>query len=216
MFTKIIKNTTLLLAVSASLALFSCEGDQGPVGPQGAAGATGATGPTGATGATGAAGEAAMDKTGSFTGTLTGTRQDGTAFSETFTYEYSEEPYEGFYDENDYAWVYRYSKPNYDAPYAEIRLHVTDKGLETETITADYIYFQFYKEIDSQKMFRFSLNSGNVETSNFSYDAATGKLSFDFTYHGTDNSTGNDATVTGTFTTGSGKFYKDIVSRKSN
>jgi hypothetical protein len=213
MFTKFIKHSTLLLAVIASLALVSCEGDQGPTGPQGPAGAKGDAGPTGATGAQG---DPALKKTGSISGTIKGTRQDGVAFNESFNYEYAEEPIEGFDGQNTSFWLERYSEPNYNSAYAEIRLRVQDKGLQTENIYADYLYFYFYKELSVNKAFTFSLGSNKIQISNYKYDASTGKLTFDFTYVGTDNSSGNEATITGSFTTGSGKFYKDVVSRKSS
>lgn len=211
-FSNLIKTTTLIVsAFCLSFAMSSCEGDEGPAGPQGPVGATGATGATGAIGATG---KSAMYQTGYFEGTISGTRQDGTAFTEDFRYEFSEEAYEGFYGDNSYSWIYRYEDASWESPYMEIRLNITDKGLETESITGDYIYGYFFQEVSPNTLFRFSVGSPEVEVTNLVYNNETGALSFDFSYTGTDNSTGNEATITGTYSTGEGKFYKNMIGRK--
>lgn len=215
-----IRNTMLLLAaVCVSFVMSSCEGDEGPMGPQGAAGASGAAGPQGATGPEGAAGlngQSALTKSGKFEGTIAGTRKDGTEFSETFSYEYMESFYEAFREDQDYTWIYRYAESSYNSPYIEMRLQLIDRDQETETIAADQLYLNFIKEIDATTLFRFYLNTNDVEVSNYVYNPATGSLSFDFSFTGFSNSTENEAIIEGSFTTGEGKLYRNVVNRKGN
>jgi hypothetical protein len=72
----------LLYALTASVALAACSGEDGEPGPKGDTGAKGDTGEKGD------AGEDAASRNGYFEGTIKGTRRDGTAFEETFKYEY--------------------------------------------------------------------------------------------------------------------------------
>lgn len=215
-----IKNSMLLVAaMCVSFVMSSCEGDEGPMGPSGAAGTAGAQGATGASGPQGAAGidgHSALTKSGKIEGTISGTRRDGTAFSETFSYEYTESLYESFSENNDYTWVYRYAEPSYNSPFVEMRLRLIDRDLETETLAVDQFYLDFIKEIDATTLFRFYVNNSDVEVSNYDSNPATGSLSFDFSFTGSNNSTQNDVTIEGSFTTGEGKLYRNVVSRKGN
>lgn len=207
----------LLAAVCVSFVMSSCEGDEGPMGPPGAGGAAGPQGAAGAPGPQGAAGldgQSALVKSGKFEGTITGTRADGTEFSEPFTYEYRESSYEAFREGHDYTWIYRYAEPSYNSPYMEMELYLVDRDLETETIEVDELYLYFFKEIDATTLFRFTAGTGDVEVSNYVYDATTGSLSFDFISIGSDNSTGNEATIEGSFTTGDGKIYRNVLNRE--
>lgn len=70
----------------------ACAGDDGAPGPQGDTGATGAAGANGANGTNGENGTNGADaaaKLGYFQGTISGHRQDGTAFNEPFNFEYA-------------------------------------------------------------------------------------------------------------------------------
>ena len=78
-----LKNLRLYFYVMmAALTLAACSGDDGDPGPKGD------TGEQGTKGDTGEEGEDAASKTGYFQGTVKGHRKDGTAFEETFKYEY--------------------------------------------------------------------------------------------------------------------------------
>ena len=217
-----IKNTMLLLAaVCVSFVMSSCEGDEGPVGPQGPAGAAGAQGPKGDQGAPGQDGESFVLKSGKFEGTVTGTRQDGTEFSEEFSYEYTYSTIEAYFsEENDYICLYRFESLGMgeESPYIDICLRRDDAGLETEAIVVEDLDFAMIKEVNPNTVFVYWMdaNEGEVELSDYVYDEETGSLSFNFTHTGTDNSTGNESTITGSFTTGEGKLYENIVYRKGN
>jgi hypothetical protein len=79
------KKVIPLLAFTILGSLYSCKGDkgdQGPIGP------TGNTGAQGSTGAQGTAGIGSFVKLGFLSGTITGKRRDGVAFSEIFSNEY--------------------------------------------------------------------------------------------------------------------------------
>ncbi|MBT1702583.1 hypothetical protein [Chryseosolibacter indicus] len=230
-FSKLIKKSSLLLmAAGFTVAVSSCEGDEGPVGP---IGPKGDIGETGAAGAKGEAGETAMKKAGYFEGTIKGTRQDGTAFEESFKYEYSDDAVNFL----DYASrvavsgmsIERYRDGNYADynPYMYISGYFSDNGGNETWIGSDFqIYFG--KELSPSKYFRFeadtyengdsSIEPATFATTNYVYDTTTGKLSFNFNYHdaGQHNSTGNEVTITGKFNSGDSKFYSEIVSRKSN
>ena len=75
-----------LFALLAASLFTACSGEDGDPG---VAGEAGAKGDQGTAGTPGAAGEDAAAKNGYFSGTIKGTRRDGTAFEETFTYEYA-------------------------------------------------------------------------------------------------------------------------------
>jgi hypothetical protein len=86
MFKKnVLKKIASLFLASAMVLLGACAGDDGAPGPKGDAGTQG---DPGAAGAEGEDGTDAVSKLGYFQGTVSGHRQDGTAFSESFSYEY--------------------------------------------------------------------------------------------------------------------------------
>jgi hypothetical protein len=78
------KLSTFLLALVVVL-VAACAGDDGAPGPQGD---TGAPGTNGTNGENGKDGKDAVSTLGYFQGTVAGHRQDGTAFSEAFNFEY--------------------------------------------------------------------------------------------------------------------------------
>src|SRR5690242_6806216 len=91
----------ILFSLSLAVMLISgCtkKGDPGPIGPAGADGAAGSAGATGATGATGPDAYAQFIN-GSLSGTITGTKADGTPLNETFNYTYAGPP-EGYSSTN--------------------------------------------------------------------------------------------------------------------
>jgi hypothetical protein len=93
-----------LYSICVMAVLASCQGDPGPDGKDGKDGVSGAKGGDGTDGADGndgsnggdgnngndgAPGADAVAKVGHFSGTITGTRNDGTLINETFNYEYA-------------------------------------------------------------------------------------------------------------------------------
>ncbi len=88
------KKLLYFLFFSSVLVMSACSGDDGAIGPQGDPGENGAPGEKGDQGDQGAPGEQGIpgdysSKMGYFEGTVTGHRQDGTAFSEPFKFEFA-------------------------------------------------------------------------------------------------------------------------------
>lgn len=224
------KSSLLLMAAGFSVAISSCEGDEGSVGPVGPKGETGATG---AQGEQGEQGESALRKAGYYEGTIKGTRQDGTAFEESFKYEYSDEYLETLgYARTAVAGITikRFRDGNYSEgnPSLKINGYFANDGTGNKTLEVMEFNFYFSKELSATKYFQFDAHHNNSERSadipstfeltNYVYDESTGKLSFDFKYDsdGNYNSTGNPVTITGKFNSGDSKFYQEIVNRKGN
>ena len=154
-----IKLLGYLLALS--IAFVSCSGEDGEPGPQGA---TGATGETGETGDQGPAGEG-FEKVGYFQGTVSGNRTDGTAFTETFKYEYgspilsfednyinlvrTNTPYftEGYFSGNDLQLL-----GNTDSYFQINNLELSDNTL---VVVPNFtsVLFKFSKELNQTDLF---------------------------------------------------------------
>jgi len=231
-FRYIIKNLTCLLFIGFAVALSSCDGDDGPQGPQGEAGDKGAKGDKGDkgdTGDTGAQGTTYYTKSGYFQGTLTGTRQDDTPFSEDFKYEYAFNNYEG--TEDDEIELVRGDSITYgeDGPYLYMRFNVIDAGTANETVDPSGFGFNLLRPLDDNMLFRFWANfdagddseaAATIVIDNYVHNMQTGAMSFDFTYTDSDlgyyNSTGHPVTITGSFNSGTGKVYPNVVNRKGN
>jgi hypothetical protein len=217
-----------MLLVGSSLVSACSDGD---VGPQGQKGESGDKGAVGDTGTAGPDGQGYLVKRGSYEGTVTGSRQDGTPFTETFNFEYSDESFDAFNDEDEGIYsldIDRYNNSSWQDwnPYLGIDITIENMGEEGQDIYVTDFDFDFEKVLDATTTFRFELNYNDededvpvVTISNFSYNDVTGVLEYDFsfTYDGenTDyNSTGNPITVTGKFNSGTGKVYDEIVMRK--
>src|SRR6187551_2152563 len=119
----------LFLCIAALI--FSCQGEDGEPGPKGDQGEQGVAGSAGAAGQDGEG----LEKEGFFEGTVSGNRKDGTAFSETFKYEYNFEA-EGFsLDENSGKYIFRIQREEVLRNGAlAMNLEVLNKGTATETI----------------------------------------------------------------------------------
>lgn len=213
-----IKRTlSILFCLGLFIAIASCSGDDGDTGPQGEQGAKGDKGDTGAAGAD------ALAKNGYIDGTVTGTRQDGTAFTETFKYEYRGDI--TILDDDDF-YVYRNSDLGDDSQYIEIDGSIANAGTPQQTVTPTYFRLEFIKEISVNTLFRLDAwfynnegNSADVTITNYSYNATTGVLTFNYSFTGDgtdDNSTGKPITITGSFNSGTSRVYDGVVGRKGN
>jgi hypothetical protein len=87
-----------LLATLAAV-MGACAGEDGEIGPAGEPGLDGEKGDKGDQGDEGDPGDG-FEEIGSLTGTISGTRRDGTAFSKLFSYKYSVSNQMAFYEEN--------------------------------------------------------------------------------------------------------------------
>jgi hypothetical protein len=134
------KYTRLLFyaLISASL-LFACQGEDGEPGPQGEPGLQGEKGDKGDAGENGQDGEdgVGFEKKGFFQGTVSGTRRDGTAFNETFSFEYGP-VFEGISESSRGGLpifeVYRTADFNDEFNYFYSEFRVTNKNLANESL----------------------------------------------------------------------------------
>lgn len=171
--------------------LCGCEGKQGDPGPAGTAGATGAAGAVGPTGATGPD-PLARFANGSFSGTITGTRKDGTTpISETFSYTYGPNV-EGFYTPvggaqqlflNRNLDIFGYNS-------MEIYLEIKNKGLANQTVSLRNATLAFSKAITGSQVFVLYTNRLLLQDYSIVYpvDPANTAYRFNFTYYFGDDS----------------------------
>jgi hypothetical protein len=216
-YSQILKKAfTLFLSLCLTVALVSCA-DDGDVGPQGEKGDAGAKGDTGAEGA---AGSDAQQKAGSFEGTITGMRSDDeTPISETFKFEYGD--YGVYSGEVDELYLSSSSTLTDNSPYINLNAIIQDKGLPTESIVPYYFYIHYTKEVSATTIFQFNGQfyydnyPSTVTITNYVHNQTTGVVTFDFKYEGegSDNSSGNQVTITGKFDSGKA-IYTNIVGRK--
>jgi len=175
---------TLILFISI---LIGCQkGDPGPAGPTGAAGATGATG------ATGPVGPDANQKyiNGAFTGTVTGTKKDGSPLKESFNYQYAT-GVEG-YTKSSPSTLYLYRTENYGNNLGSLSMSLTalNKGLSNQNIVftkdAYTTSLSFVKETSSTSLYevngRLLLLDFDVVIPIDTLKKSTYPLNFDFYY----------------------------------
>ncbi len=154
----------LIYLFAFALLLAACKGDDGDPGPQGDAGAKGDAGAAGAAGAKGdkgdtgdAASASGFEKLGSLEGTIVGTRQDGTAFSESFKYEYhSIAQIEGFTTDGSIYF------DRWDTGTNEIDAFISFAAVNGTAITSKNInafYVNFIKELSSSQLFSLNVNA---------------------------------------------------------
>jgi hypothetical protein len=186
----------------------ACEGDQGEVGPKGDTGTTGNTGANGT-------GFDELTQYGNIEVTFSGTRFDDVSFKDTVNFLYM--PSSGvadnssFYRYNDTDLEFYLSREN-KGPVKTGRTNggdyknnvwlrleknsdgvsMNELGFYTDILTSDFKTFEIDYSTNWEEGF-------DVDITDYSYDAATGKLKFNFTYTIPDihNGTGHDITVTG-------------------
>lgn len=163
------------------------------------------TGPKGDQGTQGPAGPVVnMTSGGSITGTITGTRKDGVAFSEPFSYMYYFPGMgsSGTLDSSgtsNYTFSFQRQEADiFSSNYSSININTSSKTASTGTLSLN---LTFEKALSSTKYFSFNGNISNAAATGLSYNASTGLFSgsFNVTINGFSNSTTNTATVTGNF-----------------
>ena len=189
------KNVAIkILAASFVLAIFTLTGCKKPdAGPKGDQGPQGPQGPV-----------VNMLNDGLITATLTGTRRDGTPFSESFSYTYYfpgtgtsgtlDSLGSNFYGFN----IQRQESDIFSSNYCYLNVTTTSKTATTGTLN---INIQFEKVLSATQYFSFNGNTGSATAPGLSYNATTGLFSgaFNVTIGGSNNSTGNTATLIGSF-----------------
>src|SRR3989337_2832665 len=126
----------------------ACSGEDGDPGPQGEQGLQGDQGNQGI------AGNSGYQKLGSLEGTVVGTRKDGTAFSESFKYEYTMDSVHGFSLQNGVKNIaVNRSLNSFSDSYMNLNLKSED-GILSPSSAAYSCYFNFFKQLDSETLFR--------------------------------------------------------------
>jgi hypothetical protein len=184
---------TLATGIVATLMLFtSCKkAETGPAGPAGSNGTNGTNGiiPT--------------YTDGFIKGNISGTRKDGTPFNEAFDYKNYWEGSSGTLDSNSVAsYDFRIARGNtvLSPNGAQITVNTSSKTASSGNITLDG--FAFSKSLGTNKSFEFTVTTPpTTNITGLSYNASTGLFTgnFSFTVPGIQNSTGNTATVNGSF-----------------
>lgn len=192
---------TFATGIVASALLFTaCKKEEGPKGDTGDAGANGTV---------------ATHSDGFIKGTISGTRQNGSAFSESFEYKTYSQAESGRLDSNSVASynfnIYRSEGDIVNPNYAEINVTTTSKTATTGNITLSQ--FAFTKSMGSNKKFEFMLTGNPTATvNNLSYNTSSGLFTGNFTFNvnGFQNSTGNTATISGSFEATMTQIYNFI------
>ncbi|HEY1039254.1 MAG TPA: hypothetical protein VGF30_07600 [Bacteroidia bacterium] len=187
------KNFTLKSIATAVVAIAmvftSCK--KGDTGPQGAAGTNGSNGVV----------QSYTD--GYIKGNVVGTREDNTAFNEAFEYTTYYEGAAGILDSNgtnNFDFRISRSKDVFGENSASITVNTTSKTATSGTLT--FNNFSLVKALNSTQRFEFTTNgSPSVTVTNLSYNTSTRVFtgSFSVSYLGIQNSTGNSATISGSF-----------------
>lgn len=184
---------TLKLAMGillSALVFTGCKkGDTGPAGP------TGPQGPQGPV--------ITFINSGFISGTITGTRKDdGVAFNEPFSYNYNTQGNGDQVDSigsNMFTFtIDRYTNDIFANKSAYINITTTSKTASTGTLSFNLNY---ERQLTSSKLFSFNCNTYSATATSLNYNQSSGLFTgnFSITLSGTQNSTGNTATVTGSF-----------------
>jgi hypothetical protein len=184
---KIIKTKTLATGIVATSLLFTAckKGDTGPAGTPGAPGVV------------------VTSTDGFIKGTLSGTHRDGTAFNETFNYQNYWGTPSGTIDStstNSFTFSISRGTDVFGANSANISINTASPKASTGFMNVSN--FSFTQSMGTNKEFQFIIN-GNTNTTATAliYNKSTGVYTGNFTLNisGSQNNTGNSATITGSF-----------------
>jgi hypothetical protein len=175
----------------------------------------GETGPSGSNGTNGANGVVATSTDGFIKGNVSGVRRDGVAFNEAFDYQNYWNGPSGRLDSNSIAsydfGISRGSGSILSGNSAMITINTTSKSASTGNITLNG--FTFYKTLGTNKWFEFDLSGSPTTTiTGLVYNASTGLFTgnFSFTVPAVQNSTGNIATISGSFSATMTQMYNFV------
>ncbi len=188
---KTITITTLATGIVATVLLFaSCK--------------KGETGPAGADGTNGTNGIVPVTTDGFIKGNVSGTRRDGVAFNEAFDYQNYWSGPSGRLDSNSVTsydfMIARGGGSIVSGNSSMITINTTSKSASTGNITLNS--FRFYKTLGTNKWFEFEVTgTPNTTVTGLAYNTTTGLFTgnFSFSVPGIQNTTGNTATITGSF-----------------
>lgn len=164
----------------------------------------GETGPEGSNGMNGADGVVPTSIDGFIKGNVSGTRQDGTAFNEAFDYQNYWGGSSGTLDSNSVTSydfkIMRGTGSILNTNVAMITVNTASKTSSSGSITLND--FSFSKSLGTNKKFEFTLSSSPITTiTGLVYNQSTGLFTgnFSFTIPAVQNSTGNIASINGSF-----------------
>jgi hypothetical protein len=160
-------------------------------------------GDTGPAGTPGTNGVVATSTDGFIKGTLSGTRRDGTSFTETFNFQNYWGTPSGTLDSSaatNFTFKISRAVDVFRTNSADISINTTSPTASTGFVTLSN--FSFTKSMGSNKEFEFTVNNNTNSTATaLSYNKNTGMFTGNFTITvlGSQNNTGNTATITGSF-----------------
>lgn len=170
------------------------------------------TGPAGKDGANGANGIVPSQSNGYVTANISGTRKDGAVINENFDYRYYFGSPSGRLDSlGSNQWQFSISRSENDIlgnNFCNIEIATTSKTATTGTLTMEYLNYE--RSLGTNKIFQFYTGStGTVAVSGLSYNTGSGVLSgsFNLPLTGFQNSSGNAATITGSFQATITQYY---------
>lgn len=173
--------------VACAMFLGSCKDEQ-IVGPAGPAGSNGYV---------------PVSTDGFIRGNVSGTRQDGTPFNETFDYKNYWGTPSATLDSTSPGncnFVMARGTDVFGNNSAGLTVNTVAKNSSTGTISMDY--FMFSKSLGANQLFTFELTGqASSAITGLQYNMSTGLFTgnFSFTLTGLQNSTGNAATISGNF-----------------
>jgi hypothetical protein len=181
----------------------------------------GETGPAGSDGTNGTNGVVATSTDGFIKGNVSGTRRDGVAFNEAFDYQNYWSGPSGRLDSNSVAnydfSIIRGGGSIVSGNSAMITINTTSKSASSGNIT---LYgFSFYKSLGTNKWFEFNLTgSPSTTVTGLVYNTSTGLFTGNFscTVPAVQNSTGNIATISGSFSATMVQIYNLIKETGTN
>jgi hypothetical protein len=199
-----------ILFFAFAVVITACHGDKGEIGPKGPTGDTGTTGETGT-------GFDELKQYGNIIVTFSGTRNDDVTFTRTIDfvympvsgvrensslYKYNDTDFEFFVGRENKGSVSSTGRTNDGGFKNSVWIDLSRNALDVSISEID-----LYTDIITDDLKTFSINtydgswneSFDAPVTNYSYDAATGKLKFDFSYTipAYSSSTGNDIIVEG-------------------
>jgi hypothetical protein len=185
---KTIKMKTLATGIVAAMILFTGCTKKGDTGPAGAQGATGVV---------------TTSTDGFIKGTLTGTRRDGTTFSEAFNYQNYWGGPSGTLDSMGVG-MFGFSINRGTDILSNNSISLSINTISPTSTTASYVSmsFSFTKSLGTNKEFYFSQSGGGTTTVNtLSYNKTTGLFTGNFSTSLTasQNNTGKAASIVGSF-----------------
>jgi hypothetical protein len=160
-------------------------------------------GDTGATGPAGTNGVVPTYSDGYIKGTITGTKADGTALNESFEYKNYYSGQSGTLDSNStvsYDFTIARSSDVFNENMASITVNTTSKTATSGNFTLND--FSFKKSPSTNHLFVFTTSGSQTTTiSGLSYNTSSGLFTgnYTITVPGFQNSTGNSATISGSF-----------------